>query len=634
MPDTSKKNKNTKDLFDSERRFRLLVEGVVDYAIYMLDPTGIITNWNAGAERIKGYQAEEAIGQHFGMFYTREEREAGTPAESLETARRTGKFEAEGWRVRKDGTKFLASVVIDAIYEHGDLVGFAKITRDITQRNQAEIALTESEHQFRILVGGVTDYALYMLSPEGIVTNWNIGGERIKGYAPEEIIGQHFSRFYTEPDRAAGRPARALRIASDTGHYDEEGWRVRKDGSFFWASVVIDAIRDDTGHLIGFAKITRDVTERREAQQNLEQVQRQLAESQKMDALGQLTGGVAHDFNNLLMIVSGNLQTLKRTAGNDPRALRAVHAIETATQRGAALTRQLLTFSRRQSVNPLPTDIPDRIRSIADVLKSGVGSAIALDIDTPAEVWPVTVDATEFETALLNLVINARDAMTDGGQVTVKARNVPAKDSDDTVAISVEDNGEGIPEDVLAKVFDPFFTTKPVGKGTGLGLSQVHGFAHQAGGRIDIASELGRGTVVTIYLPRTETLSVKDNRQRGLNDGSGTVLLVEDNPEVANASAGLLEQLGYRVRITNNAEGALKEIESDGIDLVFSDIVMPGKMDGLGLAKAVRARRPDLPVLLTTGYSEALAGGQTDFHILRKPYAIHELSRALAKLSN
>ena len=494
--------------------------------------------------------------------------------------------------------------------------------------------LFDSERRFRLLVEGVVDYAIYMLDPDGIVTNWNAGAARIKGYQADEIIGRHFSRFYTEPDRVAGRPARALRIASTTGHYDEEGWRVRKDGSFFWASVVIDAIRDDAEHLIGFAKITRDITERREAEQRLESVRQQLAESQKMDALGQLTGGVAHDFNNLLMIVSGNIQMLKRTIGNDPRALRAVHAIETATQRGAGLTRQLLTFSRRQSVNPLPTDIAERVHSIADVLKSGLGNAVALHIDMIDDIWPVTVDATEFETALLNLVINARDAMPGGGDVTVRARNAPAADGTDQhhVAISVEDNGHGIPEDVLAKVFDPFFTTKAVGKGTGLGLSQVHGFAHQAGGRVGIESELGRGTVVTVYLPRTEASGVADNKPNH-GDVSGTVLVVEDNPDVANASAGLLEQLGYRIRLANNAEAALKELEHDGIDLVFSDIVMPGKMDGLGLAKVLRATRPHLPVLLTTGYSEALAGGQTDFHILRKPYAIHELSQAIAKLS-
>jgi CheY-like chemotaxis protein len=351
-----------------------------------------------------------------------------------------------------------------------------------------------------------------------------------------------------------------------------------------------------------------------------------------MDALGQLTGGVAHDFNNLLMIVSGNIQTLKARVEGDPKAQRAVQAIETATQRGAALTRQLLTFSRRQSVNPLPTDIPARIGSIADVLKSGLGSAITLDIDTPGDIWPVTVDATEFETALLNLIINARDAMTDGGHVTLKARNTCETDIGNAVAISVEDTGHGIPADILAKVFDPFFTTKPVGKGTGLGLSQVHGFAHQAGGHIDIESELGRGTVVTIYLPRSETLTVENRQKPRRDDASDTVLLVEDNPEVANASAGLLEELGYRVRITSDAETALKEIESEGIDLVFTDIVMPGKMDGLGLAKAIRDKHPDLPILLTTGYSEALARSQNEFPFLRKPFAIHELSQALAKL--
>ncbi|WP_439924176.1 PAS domain S-box protein [Nitrobacter sp. JJSN] len=505
-----------------------------------------------------------------------------------------------------------------------------------TSKGNKNTDLFDSERRFRLLVEGVIDYAIFMLDPAGIITNWNAGAERIKGYRPDEIIGQHFSRFYTDADRAAGRPARALQTAGDTGRYDEEGWRVRKDGSFFWASVVIDAIRDDSGNLIGFAKITRDITERREAQQKLERVQRQLAESQKMDALGQLTGGVSHDFNNLLMIVSGNIQTLKTFIENEPKALRAVLAIETAMQRGAALTRQLLTFSRRQSVNPLPTDVADRIRSNADVLESGLGSTIALHLDTPDDLWPVTIDATEFETALLNLVINARDATTDGGQVIVKARNIAPTDEieEPYIAISVEDTGHGIPKDILAKVFDPFFTTKSVGKGTGLGLSQVHGFAHQAGGYVGIDSELGRGTVVTIYLPPTETPSATKNGRSHRDAIGGTVLLVEDNPDVANASAGLLEQLGYRVRISSNAEAALLEIERNSVDLVFSDIVMPGKMDGLGLAKVLRATHPHLPVLLASGYSEALAGGPTDFHVLRKPYAIHELSQALAKLSS
>jgi PAS domain S-box-containing protein len=621
-------------VFDSERRFRLLVEGIVDYAICMLDPNGIVTNWNAGAKRIKGYEAAEVIGRHFGMFYLPEDREAGMPARSLAAARENGKFEAEGWRLRKDGTKFLASVVIDAIYEDGQLVGFAKITRDITERNKAADALKESERHFRLLVRGVTDYALYMLDPNGIVTNWNVGGQRIKGYSPEEIIGQHFSRFYSPADQAAGRPARALRLALEHGRYEEEGWRVRKDGTFFWASVMIDPIRDDDNRLLGFAKITRDISERREAQLNLERIQRQLAESQKLDALGQLTGGVAHDFNNLLMVITGHIHALKKIAGSDAKGLRAIQAIETATERGASLTRQLLTFARRQNVNPQTINLKDSIHSVREVLDTGLGSAVRLQIDLDDGIWPVAVDPAELETALVNLIINARDAMPDGGLVSVRASNVHIDNGTrkgDHVAIEVKDSGVGIPPDIMGKVFDPFFTTKPIGKGTGLGLSQVHGFAHQAGGTVAVASELAKGTTFTICLPRGQ-LGIAPAEAETRSIASGTVLLVEDNPDVATASAGLLEQLGYSVRWVSDAEAALKELDRDGIDLVFTDIVMPGKTDGLGLARAIKQKHPGVPILLATGYSEAARNAPADFSILRKPFRLHELSRALSEL--
>jgi PAS domain S-box-containing protein len=239
-----------KDLYDSERAFRLLVKGITDYAIYMLDPEGRVTNWNAGASRIKGYRAKEIIGKHFSVFYTDEDRATGLPQKALETARKEKHFLTEGWRVRKDGSRFFASVVIDPIFEKRKLIGYAKITRDITERQTALSNLLKSEGQFKTLVGGVTDYALYMLDPEGHVPNWNVGGERIKGYSAREIIGQHFSRFYTPADQAAGKPARALKIAVETGHYVEDGWRVRKDGSFFWASVVIDPIRNEAGELV------------------------------------------------------------------------------------------------------------------------------------------------------------------------------------------------------------------------------------------------------------------------------------------------------------------------------------------------------------------------------------------------
>jgi PAS domain S-box-containing protein len=628
----------TNELFESERRFRLLVEGVVDYAIYMLSPTGIITNWNAGAQRIKGYAADEIVGQHFSLFYTPEDRAAGLPAQSLATALREGRFEAEGWRVRKGGALFLASVVIDSIYEDGVLIGFAKITRDVTERQRAHRALQDSERHFRLLVSSMTDYALYMLDPTGRVSSWNAGGERIKGYAPAEIIGQHFSRFYTESDQAAGRPARALSIAKETGRYEEEGWRVRKNGSFFWASVVVDPIRGDDGALIGFAKITRDITERREAQMNLERVQRQLAESQKMDALGQLTGGVAHDFNNLLMIVTGNIHTLKKAAGGDPKAMRAAKAIELAAERGASLTSQLLTFSRRQQVNPQAIDLRSRIESIREVLMSGLGG-VGLVIEIAPDAWPVVVDVSELEIALVNLVVNARDAMPEGGVATITAKNIVLKEDElvppgEYVAIVVEDTGVGVPADIIANVFDPFFTTKPVGKGTGLGLSQVYGFAHQAGGAVKIASTLGKGAAITIYLPRAQedAIDFKACETGAPQPNTGTVLLVEDNPEVANASAALLEQLGYAVRWAPNAETALQEIDKGDVDIVVSDIVMPGRLDGLGLARIIKQKFPALPILMATGYSEAAQSGRAEFPILRKPYQMHELSRALAAL--
>jgi PAS domain S-box-containing protein len=624
----------TRDLLERERRFRLLVQGVIDYAIFMLDPNGIIVNWNAGAERIKGYKASEVVGKHFGMFYTPEDRDGGLPEAALETARARGRFETEGWRVRKDGTRFLASAVIDAIYEDGRLIGFAKITRDVTERYKTQKALEDSERRFRLLVSNVIDYAVFMLDPQGNVASWNAGAMRIKGYMPEEIIGQHFSRFYTEEDRAAGRPARALSIAQTTGHYQEDGWRVRKDGSFFWASVVIDPIYED-GRLVGFAKITRDISERREAQLALAKVERQLAESQKMDALGQITGGVAHDFNNLLMIVSGHLQTIKRLSPEEPKLQRAIQAIEIASKRGAALTSQLLSFARRQRVNPQAVSVEERISAVREVLNSGLGSGFTLTLDIPPDIWPISVDTSEFEMALVNLVINARDAMSRGGTVTVKARNIYSRDAKELfVAISVTDTGSGIAPDVLNKVFDPFFTTKPVGKGTGLGLSQVHGFVHQAGGTVKIGSTLGEGTTVTMTFPRAVEQPEQESGREddALTRRSGTVLLVEDNPDVAGASGELLQQLGYTVRWVADASSALQEIELNGIDIVFSDIVMPGGMDGIVLAQTIREKHPHLPILLTTGYSQAAhKGGRADFPILQKPFQIHELSRALTE---
>ena len=338
------------------------------------------------------------------------------PSRVLETAAREGRYEAEGWRVRKDGGRFWASVIVDAIRdENGQLQGFAKVTRDITERRAALETLRESERQFRLLVAGVTDYAIYMLDPNGVIASWNAGAERIKFYTAEEIVGHHFSRFYTESDRAAGVPARALYTAAQEGRFECEGWRVRKDGTVFWANVVIDPIRDEAAELIGFAKITRDITERRDGQLELQEAQRQRAHAQRMDALGQLTGGVAHDFNNLLMIVSGHIRTLQKATAADPKLSRAANAIAYAAQRGATLTRQLLTFSRRQTLNPKVSQIAERVSACRTMLESSVGSAVRLSVAIGPEIWPVNVDESEFELALVNIALNARDAMPEGG---------------------------------------------------------------------------------------------------------------------------------------------------------------------------------------------------------------------------
>ncbi|MDX9996605.1 MAG: PAS domain S-box protein [Phenylobacterium sp.] len=630
-------------LVESERRFRLLVEGVIDYAMYLVDPDGMITNWNKGAERITGYAAGEVVGRHFSLFHAPKDRRAGLPGQALQTALETGRYETEGWRLRKDGGRFWASVVIDAIYDDdGRHVGFAKITRDISERRAAQDALADSEQQFRLLVGGVKDYALYMLDPNGVVSSWNGGAQKIKGYTSEEIVGQHFSRFYTDAERAAGVPFKALSTAAETGRYEAEGWRVRKDGTLFWAHVVVDAIRDDAGRLIGFAKITRDITERRNAQLELQRAHEQLAQAQKMEALGQLTGGVAHDFNNLLMVVSGQAQLLRKKLADDPRALRALDAIEASARRGEDLTRHLLSFSRRQRLQPVPVSLPEHAGSLKELISAGLPSRVTLLIDLPPGLWPVRVDIGELELALLNLAVNARDAMAVGGgsltligENTTLARGGDADELDgEFVALSVSDTGVGIPPDILPKVFDPFFTTKDVDKGTGLGLSQVYGFARQSGGWVKVESELRKGTTFTLYLPRSQSQAgqAETAEQPEPAAASGaSVLVVEDNPEVAEVAAGLLEQLGHRCRVVGNTAAALAALgEGETPDLVFTDVVMAGEMDGVALARRLREERPGLPVLLATGYSQAADGLGDEFPILYKPYKLDELARAVS----
>jgi PAS domain S-box-containing protein len=641
----------TSDRFEptqtSEGRYRLLVEAITDYAIYMLDREGHVTSWNPGAKRFKGYEANEIIGRHFSTFYTEAERAQNVPGLALEEAERTGRFEREGWRVRKDGSQFWAHVVIDAIRSpEGGLVGFAKITRDLTERRVAEAKLRESEEQFRLLVQSVTDYAIYMLDVGGHVASWNAGAQRIKGYAPEEIIGRHFSNFYTETDRAAGLPRIGLETATREGRWEHEGQRVRKDGTPFWAHVVIDAIRDEDGKLVGFAKVTRDITERRETEAALKAAQATMIRSQKLEAIGQLTGGVAHDFNNLLQVISGNLQLLSKDIAGNARAETRVQSALAGVARGSKLASQLLAFARRQPLEPRVVNVGRLIKGMDELLRRALGGEVEVETVVAGGLWNSLIDPDQLENAILNLAINARDAMNGEGRLTIETSNAFLDDeyvrqyedlaAGQYVMIAVTDTGTGIPPDILERVYEPFFTTKAEDKGTGLGLAMVYGFLKQSGGHVKIYSEMGAGTTVKLYFPRNmaseDTLVGPPSGE--VKGGEETVLVVEDDDDVREVAVSMLAELGYRVVKARDAAGALVIVDSGiPIDLIFTDVMMPGTLRSPELARKAKERLPNVAVLFTSGYTQnaIVHGGRLDpgVELLAKPYTREALARKI-----
>ncbi|WP_069269399.1 PAS domain S-box protein [Paraburkholderia nodosa] len=627
-----------------------LVMRVSEYAIFRLTGRGEVASWNPGARRIKGYDADEIIGRHFSAFYTEEDRRNGVPEAALQAAREHGQYETEGWRVRKDGTRFWASVLITALYAvDGAFIGFGKIVRDTTDKRLAHEAILESERRFRLLVQGVTDYSIFMLSPEGHVTNWNLGAARIKGYEASEIIGSHFRRFYTAEDAAQGLPERNLNTAATQGRFETEGWRVRKDGSRFWANVVIDAIRDEQGDLIGFAKITRDVTERKTAQEELEKARAALLQSQKMEALGKLTGGVAHDFNNVLQVLRGNLELLEGRHGRDRWTRERLDKAIDAVERGANLASQLLAFGRRQALQPIVVNLAVMLRSMDDLLRRALGEMIDVETVIAGGLWNTLVDPNHLENVVLNLAINARDAMPEGGKLTLELSNATLDDhyralpSDvlegQYVMLAITDTGTGMPADVVERAFEPFFTTKPEGQGTGLGLSMAYGFVKQSGGHIRIYSEVGHGTTVKVYLPRSmETAVVVDPVAPDvLTGGSETILVVEDDRRVQATVVESLRQMGYTVLKADNAQSALAIVQSGvQIDLLFTDVVMPGTMRSTELAKLATRALPHLKVLFTSGYTQngIVHGGRLDpgVHLLSKPYSRAQLASRIRRL--
>ena len=520
---------------------------------------------------------------------------------------------------------FLSTVV--AVYNDRQNYLLSELSRAKLDFEQTQTVLKSTKRRFQIFLESVPDYAIFVLDSSGHVASWNSTAQQIIGYATQEIVGKHFSIFYRPDERRAGVPNRALELAVQKGRHEMEGWRIRKNGTPFFVTGVLTAIRDDNSNLLGFASVIRDATERRNTQEKLVEAREQLAMAQKMEAIGKLTGGIAHDFNNLLMIIGGSAQLFKRLL--DPKLPRAIEALQSAAKRGETLTRQLLTFSRRQHLSPTVVDLNASIRNLRPMIESSLRGNIVYKEAINPNLWPVKVDLAELELAIVNIAVNARDAMPNGGVFALTAENVTVNNSSgqdgqngDFVAIEFGDSGTGIPPDLLSKIFDPFFTTKEVGKGTGLGLSQVYGFAHQSGGTVRAESKVGLGTAITIYLPSYAGVAIDAPKiSETARAPRPMVLIVDDSAEVAEVTSSLFEHLGYDTAYCDLAEAALRLL-ADGtkIDLVFSDIVMPGTIDGVGLASEVQARYPHLPVILTTGYSDAAQAAPPSLPILRKPF--------------
>jgi PAS domain S-box-containing protein len=481
-----------------DRALTRMIDGVTEHAIFLLDPGGQVLTWNRGAERIKGYTAEEIVGAHFSCFYTEEARAAGRPDDELAVAVREGRSEQEGWRIRKDGSRLWASVVITPVYDDdGSLIGFGKVTRDLTAQRLWEEQLTatateqreraEQLEQFRLMVSAVRDYAIFMLDPGGYVKTWNAGAQRFKGYTAEEIIGQHFSRFFTDEGREADRPARVLEQAAREGIYEEEGWRVRKDGSHFWANVVVTPLRDDHNVLVGYAKVTRDLTARRAAQEELRQ----------------FTSSAAHDMREPLRTISGFAELLQRRFADElpDEAVEYLGHIGSSASRMQRLLEDLLTYARSGAgtVAQEPVVLREAVDAVLEGLRAATDErGTQLSVEVPPDAV-VAGDRTAVEVVLQNLISNAvKFSAGDGQRVVVAAEPV-----DDGWRITIADNGPGVPVDGQGRIFDPFVQLAHGDeRGTGLGLAIVRRLVNRQSGRAGVESIPGEGSTFWVVLPR------------------------------------------------------------------------------------------------------------------------------------
>ena len=620
-----------------------LLQAVIDTAIdglILIDARGRVALFNPACEALFGYRPEEVIGRNVSMLMPEPDRSAHDGY--LHRYHDTGEKRIIGigrevLGRRRDGSVFPFQLAVGEFERDGQPM-FVGVIHDQSHWRASEEAQRQSEQRFRMLVDAVEDYAILLLDADGRIVSWNTGAERIKGYSAAEAIGQPLSLFYTPEQKLRGDPERTLAAAREDGRFSTEDWRLRKDGSRFWANVLLVALRDGEGNLTGYTKITRDATARRQA----EEVQEQLRQAQKMEALGQLTGGIAHDFNNLLAVIVGNLELL----GDRVNDTASQHLIEQAMRnatRGAELTQRLLAFGRRQKLKPSRIDVNSQISAMTDMLRRTLGDVVQVEVALTAKLPPVEADAGQLENAVLNIALNARDAMPQGGSLSIRTgavrlsepRIMPTRTAEpgDYVLIALRDSGTGMPPEVRDRVFEPFYTTKDIGKGTGLGLSMVYGFVVQSGGYVEIDSAPGKGTELRLYLPAIEPLP---ETQAG-PETRPVVLCVEDNPDVRMMMVSMLDSIGYAVLPAANAIEALARLQQGGrIDLMLSDVMMPGGIDGIALADQVQALRPGLPVLFMSGSADQDRLRHTRFvdatKILPKPVRKAQLVEALAAM--
>jgi PAS domain S-box-containing protein len=615
--------------------YQRVVEQARDYAMFVLDPAGHIATWNLGAQRIKGYAPDEIIGKHFSIFYTREAVESGWPTHELTVAAREGRFEDEGWRVRKDGSRFWANVVITALRDDdGQLLGFSKITRDLTDRRLHEEALQQSEERFRLLVEGVQDYAVYMLDTEGHVASWNSGARRIKGYLPQEIIGKHFSNFYTPEDIAAGKPWEALAQAKREGHFERESWRVRKDGSRFWARVVLTPLFDAQGHHRGFAKVTQDLTERRQLQA-LEKASQNVNEFIAM---------LAHELRNPL----APIRTAVAVMGNPAADANAREQLrQTIDRQSANLTRivdDLLDISRvTRGVLPLertPADLSTVVRQAVETASPSI-EARRHRLEVTAPPMPVTLllDRQRMNQVFTNLLNNAARYTPEGGQISVSVEV-----SEGAAFVRVKDNGRGIEPEMHERIFDMFVQGRSpierVSGGLGVGLALARRLVEMHGGTLEVHSEgPGKGSefVVRLDLPREAPVTLQQQRapEKHGEHVARRVLVVDDNEDAAQTLQMLLTSLGHDVRVANDGVQAIEAASEFKPDLVLLDIGMPG-MSGFEVARRLRMLKtgPNLKIVAVTGWGQEVDRQQSrdagfDVHLV-KPVDVEQLLKVIA----